>query len=125
MMELIIKKINNVVIFKPCGKVGTLLTASRDRKIINAIIENSDKNHDEQEVPIVINMEEIKFLTSSALQFFISLTKRKLELSKHKLTLCNMNSEIQNLFEVTSITDMFDIYNSEEEAINSMSRLLN
>jgi anti-sigma B factor antagonist len=57
-------------------------------------------------------------MSSSGLRIFVS-TMRVLKESKRKLKLCSMNSAVQKIFEVVELMDMFDIYETEEEALES------
>jgi len=44
---------------------------------------------------------------------------RILKESNRKLKLCSMNNAVKKIFEVVELMDMFEIYETEEEAIAS------
>ena len=65
---------------------------------------------------ILINMENVKFLSSSAINKLIVLEKR---LSKNggKIMLSNLRPEVREVFTITNLTSVFDICDAEDEAL--------
>jgi anti-sigma B factor antagonist len=45
---------------------------------------------------------------------------RILKEKKYKLLLCEMDINAKKIFEIVELMDMFDIYDTEEEALNSL-----
>ena len=114
-MEILIKKIENVVIVYPGGKLGIFFSVEKDNKIINAIVDMPSKNYNYKESSLLINMREVSFLSSESLKYIISFAKRKIEESRDKIKICCLNEEVSNLFEVTNINDLFEIFKTEED----------
>ncbi len=79
---------------------------------INDLLKNNPEHH------MLLNLSDVEYMSSSGLRIFVS-TMRILKESKKLLKLCNMNSAVKKIFEVVELMDMFDIYNSEEEALQS------
>ena len=110
-MELKTKKVDNVVEIFLSGRLDVHLSAEIEKEI-NNIIQNQPDKH------LLLNLKEVEYMSSSGLRIFVS-TMRILKESKRKLKLCNMNSAVKKIFEVVELMDMFDIHETEEEALKS------
>ena len=86
--------------------------ASEIEKDLNTIIKNQPTKD------IVLNLEEVEYMSSSGLRVFVSLM-RTLKDSERKLKLSNLSAAVKKVFEVVELMDMFNIYDSEEEAVAS------
>lgn len=64
---------------------------------------------------IVINMRDLKLITSSGLRVFLSFAK-KLKQFHGKLILCEMSSDVQEIFTMTGFSSIFTICMSAEDA---------
>ena len=68
------------------------------------------------ESDFILNLEGIEYMSSSGLRILVALM-RHLKSKNRKLKLCNMNIAVKKIFEVVELMDMFDIYDSEDEAL--------
>ena len=57
---------------------------------------------------LIINFFNVKFMTSALLGLLVRVHKRVCELGG-RLQLCNMDSNIRKVFEITQLTKVFDI----------------
>lgn len=110
-MELNTKKVGNVIVIYLAGRLDVHLSADIEKEI-NAIIQNEPDTH------LLLNLSDVEYMSSSGLRIFVS-TMRILKDLKRQLKLCNMNSAVKKIFEVVELMDMFDIYDTEEEALKS------
>ena len=110
-MDLKTKKVDNVVVIYLAGRLDVHLSAEIEKEI-NNVIQNEPDSH------LLLNLKDVEYMSSSGLRIFVS-TMRILKESKRKLKLCNMNSAVKKIFEVVELMDMFDLYESEEEAVKS------
>jgi len=110
-MDLNIKKVDNVAVIYLVGRLDVHLSADIEKEI-NNIIQSQPDSH------LLLNLKDVEYMSSSGLRIFVS-TMRILKESKRKLKLCNMNNAVKKIFEVVELMDMFDIYESEEEALKS------
>ncbi len=110
-MELKTKKTNNVVVIYLAGRLDVHLSADVEKEI-NKII------NEEQSCHLLLNLQDVEYMSSSGLRIFVS-TMRILKESKRRLALCNMNAAVKKIFEVVELMDMFDIYDSEADALKS------
>ncbi len=68
---------------------------------------------------LVFDLKEVKYLSSSGLRIFIA-ALRKLNKLGGKLKLANMNESVKRIFKVVELIDLFEIYPSVEEAVESI-----
>ena len=110
-MDLKKKKVDNVVVIYLAGRLDVHLSAEIEKEINNVI-------QTEPDCHLLLNLKDVEYMSSSGLRIFVS-TMRILKESKRKLKLSNMNSAVKKIFEVVELMDMFDLYESEEEALKS------
>lgn len=79
-----------------------------------ALAENADVKK------LLLNFAHVEFLSSAALGKLITLDK-KTKTRGCSLKLCKIKDEILEVFRITRLDRVFDIYGSEEEALNAMS----
>ena len=73
-----------------------------------------------QKINLVLNFENVKFLSSAVLGLLIRIVKRVYE-QDGWLKLCNINSKIYEVFKITKLTKIFDIYPDLKAALESLS----
>ncbi|MBU1077551.1 MAG: STAS domain-containing protein [Spirochaetes bacterium] len=67
---------------------------------------------------LVISLNDVEYLSSSGLRIFIAISRTLKEVNG-QLKLIKLNETARKIFKIVELIDMFDIYESEEEAINS------
>ena len=112
-MELKTKKVGNVIIVYLNGRLDVHLSADVE-KGINKIIKEGPECH------LLLNLYDVEYMSSSGLRIFVS-TMRILKDNKKKLKLCNINSAVKKIFEVVELMEMFDIYDSEQAALEAFT----
>lgn len=70
-------------------------------------------------INLIINFSAVKFLTSSALGLLIRISKKSYE-NNGKLLLCNIDPKIHQIFEITRLDQVFAIYDTQEQALESI-----
>jgi len=110
-MELKVKDVNNVKVVYLAGRLDVHLSADIEKEI-NGLIKKFPSSH------LLLNLEDVEYMSSSGLRIFVS-TMRVLKELNRKLKLSNMNSAVQKIFEVVELMDMFEIYKTEEDGLNS------
>jgi len=68
---------------------------------------------------MVINFEQIRFLSSAVLGKLISLHKR-LQKEKGRLAFCCINKDIMQVFKITRLDKLIPIFDTEDEAVNAV-----
>lgn len=67
---------------------------------------------------VVINMDNVRFLSSSAINKLIVL-ERRLASNGGNLKLSNLRPEVEEVFSITQLHSVFDIRTNEEDALSA------
>ncbi|MBD3426619.1 MAG: anti-sigma factor antagonist [Candidatus Omnitrophica bacterium] len=67
---------------------------------------------------IVINLKDVNYVDSSGLATLVEILKN-LRAYGGKLKLTNLSSKVKGLFEITKLDKLFDIVDSEQDAVSS------
>jgi anti-sigma B factor antagonist len=71
-------------------------------------------------INLILNFCNVRFLSSAVLGLLIRISKRIYE-NEGKLMLCNINPKIYEVFKITRLTKVFDIYKDIESATENLS----
>ncbi len=83
---------------------------------IMPIIEQTER------VNLILDFSNVRFLSSAVLGLLIRISKKVYE-RDGQLKLCNINTKIYEIFKITRLTKIFDIYSSKESAIEGLAVL--
>ena len=107
--------------------VGSAVVATlTDEKILDEaqiqLLEDSIMPLIEQqiEVKLVLDFQNVKFLSSAVLGLLIRISKKVYE-SNGQLRICGINDKILQIFRITRLDRIFDIYTDRETALASFS----
>jgi len=76
---------------------------------------------EQAEIPnIVLNFENVKFLSSAMLGLLIRMSK-KIYQRNGQLKLCGINSKIFEIFKITRLDRVFDVYDDTDAAVQSIA----
>lgn len=64
---------------------------------------------------IILNLAQVDFINSSGLGTLVSILK-EVRLAKGRLVLSNLASYVQEIFEITQLSNIFEIFVSEADA---------
>ncbi|RKX26626.1 MAG: anti-anti-sigma factor [Candidatus Zixiibacteriota bacterium] len=109
-MEIKSREEGNVVVFALSGRLDLASGAT--------LKENLKKYFEKNATSIHLNLTEVEFINSSGLGALVSIMK-EIRLRKGRLTLSNLASYVQEIFEITQLSHIFEIYVTEEEALGS------
>ncbi len=109
-MEFKIDKKGDVTIVVLPGDHLDANNSKEFKNDIEAVLKEYDK--------MIFNMEQLKFVDSSGLGAILSCL-RKLNSKDGDLKLYGMSKSVRALFELVRMHRVFDIYNSEDEAIRA------
>ena len=71
-------------------------------------------------INLVISFANVKFLTSAVLGLLIRVSKKIYE-SDGQLKLCNIEPKILEIFRITRLDKVFDIYEDRDEALSAVT----
>ena len=72
---------------------------------------------DKQTKKMILNLARVDFINSSGLGVLVSLL-RDVRLANSKLAITNPSPYVREIFEITQLINIFDIYESEEAALD-------
>ena len=72
-----------------------------------------------KDLSIIIDFSNVSFLSSAVLGLLIRLSKRIYE-KQGRLQLCNINPKIYQVFKITRLTKVFEIYKDVESAVEDI-----
>jgi len=98
----------NVLILK--GKLD-LVNAGMVKETVKALLKD-EKNQ------MHLNMREVDFINSSGLGALVSIMK-EIRVHKGRLTLSNLAPYVNEIFEITQLAHVFEIFREEEDAVRS------
>ena len=81
---------------------------------IMSVIEQSEQ------IKLILDFCNVRFLSSAVLGLLIKISKKVYE-RNGLLRLCNINPKLYEIFKITRLTKVFDIYKDIESAIASFS----
>ncbi len=73
---------------------------------------------DEGKLSIHVNLTDVDFINSSGLGAMVSIMK-EVRLRQGRLTLSNLANYVQEIFEITQLSHIFEVYATEQEALGS------
>ncbi len=109
-MEVQMRDQENVAILSLNGRLDLASGAT--------LKEHLKKLTDKETLQVHLNLAEVEFINSSGLGALVSIMKET-RLHKGRLTLSNLASYVQEIFEITQLSHIFEIYPTEEEALAS------
>ncbi len=112
-MDITKRTKDEVVILDISGEID-LYNAPEIKDIINSLIEEKKFN-------VIINLEKVTYIDSSGIGALIS-SLSNLKKYQGGLKIINVFASVRKVFELTKLTSFFEIYDSEEAAIESFRR---
>ena len=76
--------------------------------------------HNKENYKVIVNMKDVKHVCSSALGLLVSY-KRNFSKAHGDLKIVLVNDELLQLFEITMLDKIFEIYKTQSEAIDAFA----
>ena len=109
-MNVNLKEQGSVTILSLDGRLD-LASGSALKEQVKALLEKGRSS-------IHLNLTQVDFINSSGLGALVSIMKET-RLQKGRLTLSNLASYVQEIFDITQLSHIFEIFPTEQEAVNS------
>ena len=77
-----------------------------------------DKVSQAKSEKVLISLKEVGYIDSSGLATLVEILKN-FRVYGGKLRLCNLSNKVKSLFEITKLEKLFDIVDTEEEAVKN------
>lgn len=109
-MEIKVREEEHVAILRLSGRLDLASGTTLKEQMKQLFEKNVTSVH--------LTLAEVEFINSSGLGVLVSIMK-EVRLLKGRLTLSNLASYVQEIFEITQLSHIFEIYATEEEALSS------
>lgn len=109
-MEITQKKEGDVHIFSLKGQFDAHSAGEVETKVNTAISQGMQK--------LLIDMDGTEYISSAGLRVLLSIAK-KLKSKEGAIKLCSLRPYVKEVFDVAGFTQIFKIYNTFQEGINS------
>lgn len=104
---------NSVMVLTPAGRLD-ITTAWQFRLKLQECISKLSRH-------IIVNLSQVNFLDSSGLTSLVA-GMRDADKVKGSFRICNVHPEAKLVFEVTMMDTVFEIFDTEEEALEGVPR---
>jgi anti-sigma B factor antagonist len=88
-----------------------LNTSLELRKVFDELVRSQIKK-------VIIDFSKVPYIDSSGLATLIELLQR-LKKNNGKLRICSVTEKVKNIFEITKLHKLFEIYDDQESALES------
>ena len=112
-MDINTRSKNDIVILDITGEID-LYNAPEIKDIISSLI-------NERKYNVIINLDKVTYIDSSGIGALIS-SLSNLKKYQGGLKIINVFASVRKVFELTKLTSFFEIFDSEDEAINSFNQ---
>lgn len=109
-MEITIREENGVSVLCLSGRLDLASGATLKEEVKQLL--------DQEKKLLHMNLGKVEFINSSGLGVLVSIMK-EVRLRKGRLTLSNLASYVQEIFEITQLSHIFEIFATEEEVFSS------
>jgi anti-sigma B factor antagonist len=109
-MILNLESEGNIDVLSLNGRLDTMHFPLVDKEL-SSLIENNRKQ-------IVLDCQNLDYVSSSGLRVLLKALKQ-MEAAKGRLTLCNLQPQITQVFKISGFDHLFEIYPGKREAVAS------
>lgn len=109
-MNIKLEKTGNFSILRIKGRVDTVQSPVLENEV-NRIFESGEKN-------LIFNCGAMNYISSSGLRVFL-VAQKKAKAINGKLYLCEMQPAIQEIFRISGFSNLFKIFDTQENALNN------
>jgi anti-sigma B factor antagonist len=109
-MVISVREENNVAVVNLKGRLD-LTSGNELKEKLKALL-------DKERTSIHLNLSEVEFINSSGLGALVSAMK-EVRMRRGRLTLSDLAGYVQEIFDITQLTHIFEIFSTETEALGS------
>lgn len=110
-MEITQENSADILIIKLDGRLD-ITTTKQLEAIISSALDNAQKK-------ILVDCTNLEYISSAGLRTFLSAAKNSKKIDG-VITLCCLNKNVKQIFEISGFTSIFDIFDSVDNALKGM-----
>ena len=107
-MEIAKKEVGAVAVVAVTGNLDTN-TAPVAQAYLDRVVEEGGTK-------ILLDFTNLGYISSAGLRVLLTIAQR-LEISSGVLRVCSLNSTVQEIFEISGFSTIFEVFDSESEAL--------
>ncbi len=107
-MEVTVKEVNEVSVLSFEGNLDTN-TAPQAQEQIDQLIDGGSSK-------ILINFNELNYISSAGLRVLLA-TAKKLKATSGDLKICGLNQTVQEVFDISGFSSILSVVATEEDAL--------
>lgn len=111
-MEIAEKMMEEIIIISVSGKIDTITSKDLDAKLNERIEEKTKK--------IILNLAKVDYISSVGLRVLLATLKRQKQ-NQGSMPLVSLQPFVQNVFKITGLDKIFQIFPTEGAALESLS----
>jgi anti-sigma B factor antagonist len=111
-MESLVETFSDVDVMRISGRID-LVTSNTLKDMVREHL-HRERRH------LVLNLERVDFINSSGLGSLVSILK-DVRLAGGSLVLSNLAPYVQEIFEITQLSNVFEIFDAEQAAVESLT----
>ncbi len=111
-MEINIQKMNDIALCIIVGEIN-INNSPELRKAFDELISADEKK-------VVVDFSGVPYADSSGLATLIEMFQRLQKIDGH-LKLSHLDQKVKNIFEITKLTKLFEIYDTKQQAIEDFA----
>ncbi len=108
-MEIQTRDTNGIKAVDLIGKLDTNTAPDAEKHLNKLITEGVEK--------ILVNLEKLDYISSAGLRVLLS-TNKQLQKTDGMMRICNLNEVVQEIFDISGFSSIFNVFATESEAIN-------
>ena len=108
------REVAHVIVLDVHGRIVLGEESNALREKVKSLIAEGKKK-------IVLNMDNVTFIDSAGLGTLVA-AHHSVKSQGASLRLCHLGSKFQEVLQITKLLTVFDVYNSEAEAVSSFSK---
>lgn len=105
----------DAVILALSGKLDATTAKAFENRIVTVIDSGAGQR-------LVVDLAQLDYVSSSGLRVFLLAAKR-LQATNGNITLCGLQDQIRQVFDLSGFSSIISIYGSRDEAIKGLSTL--
>ena len=109
-LDLEEREVNGVTVVDVTGKMTTTTSPEADSYLKELLADGVSQ--------LLLNLEGVDFIASTGLRVILA-TGKKLMATGGRLALCSLNPTVADVFRLSGFGQMFDVFDTEEEALAS------
>jgi anti-sigma B factor antagonist len=108
-VEIQTRDTNDIKVVELIGKLDTNTSPDAETHLNKLIKEGVKK--------ILVNLEKLDYVSSAGLRVLLS-TNKQLQSTSGLLRICNLNEVVQEIFDISGFSSIFNVFSTESEALN-------